>query len=142
MNQLVLVADLHGKRTSFPLPKETPEIFAGSQRDNSIYLPYKGVSRRHFSLVYDNSGWFIRDAGSTNGIRINGKKVKEAAIQVGDTIEAGTIRLSVESQTEVESLRLQNPAMPAPAMGTDRMDLVPIAEKDPVFYFPDLVFHR
>ena len=142
VNQLVLVAELHGKRILFPLPKETPEVFAGSQRDNTIYLPYKGISRRHFSLVYDDSGWLIRDAGSTNGIRINGKKLKEAAIQVGDTIEAGTIRLCVESQTEVESLRLQKPTMPAPAMGTDRMDLVPIAEKEPVFYFPDLVFPK
>lgn len=142
VSQLVLVTELHGKRISFPLPKDIPEIFAGSLRDNTIYLPYKGVSRRHFSILSDNSGWLIRDEGSTNGIRINGKKLKESPLNVGDTIEAGSVRLRVETQAEVESLRLPAPTSTRRAAGTDPMDLVPIEEKRSLYYFPDLVFPK
>ncbi|HSE42918.1 MAG TPA: sigma-54-dependent Fis family transcriptional regulator, partial [Acidobacteriota bacterium] len=142
MNQLVLVADLHGKRILFPLPKDASEIFAGSQRDNTIYLPYRGVSRRHFSLTFDDPQWLIRDEGSTNGIRINGKKLKESAIQIGDTIQAGTVRLHVETQTEVEALRLASQTIPPVAVGTHPLEPVPISEKKPGFYFPDLVFPK
>ncbi len=142
VSQLVLVTELHGKRISFPLPKDTPEIFAGSLRDNTIYLPYKGVSRRHFSIFYDDSRWLIRDEGSTNGIKINGKKLKESPLQIGDTIEAGSVRLRVETQAEVESLRLPTPGATHRAAGTDPMDLVPIEEKRSLYYFPDLVFPK
>jgi transcriptional regulator with PAS, ATPase and Fis domain len=142
VDQLVLVGDFYGKRISFPIPKDTHQIFGGSLPGNTIYLPYKGVSRRHFSLAFADSGWIIRDEGSTNGIRINGKRLKESPIQVGDTIEAGSVKLQVESQTEVDSLRFGTATLPPQERGTDPMNVVPIAEKQQVFYFPDLVFPK
>jgi len=51
------------------------------------------VSRRHARLDWDGSGWVVVDAGSTNGLFVNGKRVEEHRLKPGDELEVGETTL-------------------------------------------------
>lgn len=52
-------------------------------------------SRRHAVLEAGPDGIAVRDAGSANGVYVNGKKVERAQLGVGDTIRVGEVTLKV-----------------------------------------------
>ncbi len=52
-------------------------------------------SRRHAVLEAGPDGIAVRDAGSANGIYVNGKKVERAQLGVGDTVRLGEVTLRV-----------------------------------------------
>jgi FHA domain-containing protein len=52
-------------------------------------------SRRHAVVEAGAQGLAIRDAGSANGVFVNGKKVDRAALQPGDVIRVGEVVLKV-----------------------------------------------
>ena len=58
------------------------------------------ISRRHAELRRAESGdWEIADLGSTNGIKVNGRRVdpdRPQSIKPGDVIELGTSRAVFE----------------------------------------------
>ena len=54
------------------------------------------VSRRHVELRRDDNGWQVVDLGSTNGIKVNGQRVNQAALRPGDRITIGVTDLSFE----------------------------------------------
>ena len=61
-----------------------------------IRLDDTHVSREHASLeVYGSNCVLLKDLGSTNGTFVNGKRIKVAEIEDGDTIELGTSRLTI-----------------------------------------------
>lgn len=93
---LTLVADVYGRTIQFPLTDGYNEITVGALQDNLIYLPYKGVSRRHFSLVRNGPNWLLKDLGSTNGTRLNGSLVKESNIKADDVIYAGIVEFKIQ----------------------------------------------
>jgi pSer/pThr/pTyr-binding forkhead associated (FHA) protein len=68
----------------------------GRQEDNTIALPADGsVSRRHATLTVVNGGLSIRDEGSSNGTFVNGARVTDAALRLGDEIRVGDTLLRV-----------------------------------------------
>lgn len=54
------------------------------------------VSRRHCCLARADGGVFVRDLGSTNGIRINGLRVDRGRLRPGDELAIGDFRFRVE----------------------------------------------
>ena len=100
---LILVADVYGRTIQFLLTEEHNEITVGAVPDNLIHLPYKGVSRRHFSLIRNGATWLLKDLGSTNGTRLNGSLVKESIIKPDDVIHAGIVEFKVR---ELETQKL------------------------------------
>jgi|SRR5579884_215356 len=64
--------------------------------DNDIVLDDRRVSRHHAELIERGSGWLLRDVGSTNGIAINGKIVKEGPLAPGDRISLGGLEATWE----------------------------------------------
>jgi len=61
----------------------------GRAPDNEIYIQSKFVSRHHAQITTDDSGCFIEDLNSTNGVFINDIKVKKYALQDGDVVSLG-----------------------------------------------------
>ena len=52
----------------------------------------RGVSRNHAELIYHDGILKVFDLESTNGTFVNGKRVKESDLHVGDVLEiSGTI---------------------------------------------------
>jgi two-component system response regulator PilR (NtrC family) len=92
---LVLVATCRGRIIQFPLRAAQSELTVGSLPQSDIYLPYTGVSRRHFGISQTAGGWMVRDLDSTNGIHVNRKKVQQALIQPGDLLQAGGVEFRI-----------------------------------------------
>jgi hypothetical protein len=84
---------LNGK--SFPLEKRRMVI--GRSKDCDIQIPDPNVSRRHAEVRPSGGGWIVNDLGSTNGIKVNGRRVDgPQSIRPGDVIELGTSRVTFE----------------------------------------------
>ena len=57
------------------------------------------VSRKHAEVRPSGGSWIVRDLGSTNGVKVNGKRVdpdRPQSIKPGDVIELGTSRAIFE----------------------------------------------
>jgi Protein of unknown function (DUF3662)/FHA domain len=65
----------------------------GRSRDCDIQLADSNVSRRHAELRQEGASYWIVDLGSTNGLEVNGKRVKRAKLRSGDTITLGSTEL-------------------------------------------------
>ena len=66
-----------------------------SQRCDYV-LADPNVSRRHFELQLRGSDWFLVDLDSTNGVIVNGKRVKSSRLSPGDEILVGTSNLKFD----------------------------------------------
>ena len=75
-------------------------VVIGRSRDCDIQLSDANVSRRHAELRQEGASYWIVDLGSTNGMEVNGKRVKRAKLSDGDTITLGSteVRFGVEAE--------------------------------------------
>jgi Protein of unknown function (DUF3662)/Inner membrane component of T3SS, cytoplasmic domain len=71
-------------------------VVVGRSREADIVLADPNVSRRHAELRRDDSGWHVADLGSTNGIKVNGRRVDQVALSPGDRITIGVTDLTFE----------------------------------------------
>jgi hypothetical protein len=65
-------------------------LVLGRSRDCDIQLADANVSRRHAELRQEGASYWIVDLGSTNGMEVNGKRVKRAKLSDGDTFTLGS----------------------------------------------------
>ncbi|MFQ5843133.1 MAG: FHA domain-containing protein [Thermodesulfobacteriota bacterium] len=69
-------------------------VSIGSSDDNDIVLTDKAVSRHHAKIRMEGKKHFIYDLASTNGTRVNGRKVTKKWIKEGDSIQVGHIKMT------------------------------------------------
>src|SRR6266508_1784133 len=75
-------------------------VVIGRSRDCDIQLADSNVSRRHAELRQEGASYWIVDLGSTNGMEVNGKRVKRAKLRDGDTITLGSTELTFEREAQ------------------------------------------
>jgi hypothetical protein len=71
----------------------------GRSRDADIVVDDPNVSRKHAEILPSGGSWIVRDLGSTNGVKVNGRRVDPArpqSLRPGDVIELGTARVTFE----------------------------------------------
>lgn len=73
-------------------------VVVGRSRDCDITLDDPNVSRRHAELRRGQDGWVVADLASTNGVKVNGRRVTEQALEPGDEITLGLARLKFEQE--------------------------------------------
>ncbi|HEY8495338.1 MAG TPA: FHA domain-containing protein [Myxococcota bacterium] len=63
----------------------------GRNPDTDITLLDEGASREHAILLYDEEQgrWAIEDLQSTNGTKVNGRRVRSHPLEPGDEIQIG-----------------------------------------------------
>jgi hypothetical protein len=71
-------------------------VVLGRSREADIVLQDPNVSRRHAELRREDAGWQIVDLGSTNGIKVNGRRVGNQSLRPGDQITIGVTDLTFE----------------------------------------------
>ena len=71
-------------------------VVLGRSREADIVLQDPNVSRRHAELRRDEGGWQVVDLGSTNGIKVNGRRVDHQPLRPGDEITIGVTDLTFE----------------------------------------------
>jgi pSer/pThr/pTyr-binding forkhead associated (FHA) protein len=72
------------------------ETLIGRGAAGDVTLSDDGVSREHVLLGFDETAgaWTIEDLQSTNGTRVNGKRVRSSVLQPGDELQIGSTRLT------------------------------------------------
>jgi Protein of unknown function (DUF3662)/FHA domain len=71
-------------------------LVLGRSRDCDVVVDDPNVSRRHAELRRDGGGWRVVDLGSTNGIKVNRRRVAQSELQHGDRITLGVTDLDFE----------------------------------------------
>ncbi len=68
----------------------------GRDGENDIVLDDTFISSTHASLSWNGKGWVLKDTGSTNGTKLNGKQVRRpVAVKPRDVLEFGQVRLQL-----------------------------------------------
>lgn len=62
------------------------------------------LSRDHFLIEFNPPTCFLKDMGSTNGTKLNGKRVEEARLKDGDVISAGKSAFQVQVITTFDGI--------------------------------------
>jgi Protein of unknown function (DUF3662)/FHA domain len=75
-------------------------VVIGRSRDCDIQLSDANVSRRHAELRQEGASYWIVDLGSTNGMEVNGKRVKRAKLRSGDRITLGSTDVTFTREAE------------------------------------------
>ena len=93
-----LVLEVNGTRH----PLEAPGLVIGRGTEADLRINDPGISRRHAEIRVDEQGGGkidIVDLGSTNGITVDGQKVRAAVLHDGSRIEIGSTRMLVHDPT-------------------------------------------
>lgn len=71
---------------------EGEETLIGRNPTTDITLLDEGISREHALILYDREldRYTIEDLQSTNGTKVNGKRIRSAELQPGDTLQIGS----------------------------------------------------
>ena len=92
-----LVLEVNGIRH----PLNPPGLVIGRGTEADLRINDPGISRRHARIAVDGDGDYqqivIEDLGSTNGIVIDGQRVRHATLSAGSRIEIGSTRMSITS---------------------------------------------
>jgi pSer/pThr/pTyr-binding forkhead associated (FHA) protein len=84
-----LVPLIKGKVPVIPLTR--PALLIGRHSECDVQLANSPVSRFHCCLALAYDRIVIRDLGSRNGLRVNGRLVEEARLYSGDEVAIGPV---------------------------------------------------
>jgi predicted component of type VI protein secretion system len=127
-----------------------PVLLIGRHLDCDVRIDSRKISRRHCCLAMAYDRVLIRDLGSKNGVRVNGRLVEEMRLHPGDELAIGPVLFRLEAEIDepgnlgapvsrpVQSPRvapsggaaanLQGTASPPRARADSDVDLVPLDE--------------
>lgn len=109
---------------------QVPEggIGIGRSGENTVVIHDDGVSRYHARLLFDNGSLWVQDAGSRNGVFVNGTRLTgHKALKVGDaiTIAQHTFELRWEEDLVPEEPAEEEPREPEAEPPTDEATASP-----------------
>ena len=77
-----------------------PVLLIGRHLECDVRIDSPKVSRRHCCLAMAYDRVLIRDLGSRNGVRVNGRLVDESRLHAGDELAIGPILFRLEEEVE------------------------------------------
>jgi pSer/pThr/pTyr-binding forkhead associated (FHA) protein len=80
---------------SAPVDLTRDVVLVGRGEDCDLRVDHKSVSKRHCVLVRTDGLVLLRDLGSTNGTRVNGTRVRRAALLPNDQIAFANFRFTL-----------------------------------------------
>lgn len=96
-------------------------VVVGRKEECDLRLEHKSVSKMHCVIVKTDGLLLLRDLGSTNGTRVNGTRVRRAALLPNDQLTIANYKFRVHLGPE-----------PAPVVGhadhTQNLDAAELAE--------------
>lgn len=89
------------------LPITHWENVIGRHRRSDVVIDVPTISRSHAVLTrYDDGSWTIADAGSQNGVRVNGRRVEIAPLDETDVITIGGVNMKILPMNKRQEGRL------------------------------------
>ncbi|MEX2212437.1 MAG: DUF3662 and FHA domain-containing protein [Gaiellaceae bacterium] len=91
-------AGVEGEVVSLAWDGETREVdkrrtLIGRSKECDVQLGDPNVSRRHAELRQEGAAYWIVDLDSTNGIEVNGRRLKRAKLEDGDRVTMGSTEI-------------------------------------------------
>ncbi len=78
---------------------DKPILLLGRHQECDVQIESRKISRRHCCIAQVDGSILIRDLDSTNGIQVNGTRVREAPLAIGDEVVIGNLRYRVVSDS-------------------------------------------
>lgn len=88
----VMDGPLKGQKVSLELPLTR----VGRREGNDWVLQDSSVSGSHCEVEKTDSGFLLRDLGSTNGTKVNGEPIKDKLLFRNDILHIGEISVMIE----------------------------------------------
>lgn len=82
-----------------PVVLDRPVTLVGRKEGCDLRLDHKSVSKQHCVLVHTDGVVVLRDLGSTNGTRVNGKRVRRAVLKDDDQLTIAAISFRIKYGT-------------------------------------------
>lgn len=93
----------------------------GRAKESGVVIVDEGVSRYHARILYDDGRLWLQDAGSRNGVFVNGSRVTgHRALKVGDEVRIAEHVFSIAQAAEDASRTSETAAAPAAAVGASK----------------------
>src|SRR5262249_47310854 len=78
------------------IPLIRNKLTIGRRESCDICLRFPNISGLHCELSFQDGYWFIKDLKSTNGIKVNGHKVKQKSLNDGDEISIANRTFTIQ----------------------------------------------
>lgn len=72
----------------------------GRTEDCDLRLEHKSVSKQHCILVKTEGLILVRDLGSTNGTRVNGQRIRRAALLPEDSLAIANFKYQIKFMSD------------------------------------------
>jgi len=82
-----------------PVPLKDDVILIGRGPECDLILPQKIISKLHCILLKTDGLLLLRDLGSINGTRVNGRRVRRAALLPNDVLGLASLKFRVHYGT-------------------------------------------
>ena len=89
----------------------------GKAPENDLVLSDDTVSRKHCELVREGSSVRVRDLESTNGVRVDGTRVKDAVLSPGAILKVGEVEIAVRPAEKRQDILPSEKSSFGPALG-------------------------
>jgi pSer/pThr/pTyr-binding forkhead associated (FHA) protein len=100
-------------------------VVVGRKEECDVRLDHKSVSKMHCVLVKTDGLLLLRDLGSTNGTRVNGQRVRRAALLPNDQVSIANYKFRVHLGP---AAAVPPPPAAAPGEYTQQLDADDVAE--------------
>jgi pSer/pThr/pTyr-binding forkhead associated (FHA) protein len=71
----------------------------GRSKECDVQLADPNASRRHAELRQEGAAYWIIDLDSTNGLEVNGRRLKRAKLEDGDRVTVGSTQIVFRRET-------------------------------------------
>ncbi|MFA5794260.1 MAG: FHA domain-containing serine/threonine-protein kinase [Candidatus Brocadiia bacterium] len=82
------------KGETFTLTSQFKSVIIGRESSAHLKLSDTMTSRLHFKVESRTDGYYVIDTGSMNGTFVNGKRVEEKILKIGDMVQVGETLIS------------------------------------------------
>lgn len=114
---------LGGKHQGKAIPLTTKKFLVGREQDCHLRPNSDLVSRHHCVFSIDDYAIRLRDLGSTNGTRVNGKPLHgEVILKSGDQIGIGKLELELVLRQRQEFVAPESQPAPSPSLSSSELD--------------------
>lgn len=106
-----------GERRSFSISRDMMVI--GRRQDCDLMIPLGEISRKHCRIIRDEDTLRLEDLGSSNGTFHNGRRIQEAVLEPGDTVQVGPVSFVVQIDGVPDDDEIQPHTKTAAVVGDD-----------------------
>ncbi len=112
-----------------PIPLERPVVLIGRHPECDVQIDRPQISRRHCCVAQTSARLVIRDLGSRHGVWVNGSRVGEAPLALGDEVAIAQILYRLDPIGPPPKPKPAAPPPPPSSLSdSDESDLVPLGD--------------